>query len=96
MYFDVQDTTPILYCRQCGGEIYKNDYVYDLAAVLSKGLHIIHEDCLCDCLDEHKTEVSEYIFADICLLEETITSTLEKAYASDITNDRREDYDYDE
>ena len=77
----MQNAVLVDFCKSCGGEIYEGEYVYDLFPLLMETSYVIHTDCLCDCLESHKSKVVDYIFEDLSILEELFDGILEKSMA---------------
>lgn len=95
MYCDMQNVSPVELCKSCGGEIYSGEYVYDLFPVLTGKSHVIHVDCLCDCLESHKNQVIDYIFDDLSILEDVFDGLLDKNLMMNVIDDWSDDCEFE-
>lgn len=93
--FDKQNEIPISYCECCHGEIYSGDTVYNLCQVYVSGRCIVHEDCLLDSLEQNKELVTQFLFGDLCMLQDIFNEILDKVTAWDIFDEWGDD-EYEE
>ncbi|OQB14692.1 MAG: hypothetical protein BWY15_00842 [Firmicutes bacterium ADurb.Bin193] len=85
--YNIQNESPISYCGCCHGEIYSGDTVYDLSEIYTSARYIVHEDCMIDSLTENKELVMQYLFSDLCLLQDVFNELLTKYNALDVFDD---------